>query len=167
MATFELGTIIKKRREMLGLSRLSIAQDIGTTPNMLANFEDNNSTLRPDLLAKCLDRLGIDISTYDKRAELAGFAAHVLMSKEIGVEELMTMSKYELAKVTQLPQIACLLDMTEEDQKNIIRLQESGLVSMEGTYLHFRSLLAYLLKTPSNPNSPQAQKGRDEAIKSI
>lgn len=55
-----LGSRIKERREHLGLSRIELASKIGVTPSAIANYENEISSPKIELMYKLFDALDCD-----------------------------------------------------------------------------------------------------------
>lgn len=150
-----INEIVKERMMLTGTTSAALAAAVGTTPNQLSLFINGKGFLKQESLQKTFEILGINLEMYHKRYELACKAAEKLKNKT--VDDILSISKQEMAQLTDLPEINYFLDVTEEELSKIV---EYGVVDYESTYIYFQTMVAHIKQIGNKPTS----KNVDDSI---
>lgn len=140
--------IVKERLQYSGLTQAKLAELSGCTANQMGLFLKGKGFLNKTSLEKCLAVLGVRLDIYSKRMRLAKEAAAKLSG--VQREEVVAMTKKEMASITQLPEILSLFDVTDSELDNLLN---SGIVDHEGTYPYFKSLVVHIMQIGPEPSS--------------
>lgn len=130
--------VIKKRMELAGITQASLAESSGTTPSQMGLFLKGKATLNRETLDKCLESLGINLNIQKKRAELASQVA--LKLKNLSLEEIKSLTKEEMAKLSGFDKIVALPDVDLKEFENMVK---SGIVDYESTFPFFKVLVMH------------------------
>lgn len=154
---------ISTRLEAMGMSQAQFAESVSTSPAQMSLFLNEMGSLSMKSINRCLDIVGIDISLYSKRIELAKEVANYLKFKNIS--SIDNWSKDELAKFTSHKEISLLFDVKNEEY--FIELQNSGIIDIESTFLYFKALVSYFLELGSDkPTASKAKQALNKILES-
>ena len=151
---------IQSRLESMGMSQAQFAECVSATPAQMSIFLREKGTLSIEALNKSLDLVGINLSAYSKRNELAKEIASFLLSKN--VTSIDNWSKSDLSLFTQEQSISLLLDV--KDEKEYMEMERSGIIDIESTFPYFKALVSYYMSL--NCQKPTASKAK-QALTSI
>ena len=145
---------IQSRLDLMGMSQARFAEAVSATPSQVGIFLKGKGSLSTESLNKALDVVGIDLSLYTKRTELAKEVASFLLSRH--VDSIENWPKSDLAFFTKKKEISCLFDV--ESKEKLEEMVESGIVDIESTYPYFKALTQYYMGLErSNPTASQAK----------
>lgn len=159
MGTNIVGTI-QSRLELMGMSQAQFAECVSATPAQMSIFLKEKGTLSIESLNKSLDLVGINLSIYSKRNDLAKEIASILLSKNVTLIDNWT--KSDLYLFTQIQSISLLFDV--KDEKEYIEIERSGIIDIESTFPYFKALVSYYMSL--NCQKPTASKAK-QALTSI
>ena len=151
---------IQSRLESMGMSQAQFAECVSATPAQMSIFLREKGTLSIEALNKSLDLVGINLSAYSKRNELAKEVASFLLSKN--VTSIDNWSKSDLSLFTQKQSISLLFDVKNEQE--YIELEKSGIIDIESTFPYFKALVSYYMSL--NCQKPTASQAK-QALTSI
>lgn len=146
-------TIIKNRMALGGLTQAKLAEISGSTPTQIGLFLKGEAFLSKPSLEKSLSALGINIDIYEKRFQLALKAANKL--KNLKVEEVLKMSKQEMASKSGIQEIVFLFDVSERELDAMVA---SGIVDYEGTFPFFKAMVLHLMQIGDRPTPKVVEK---------
>lgn len=126
---------------LAGLTQAKLAEISGSTPTQIGLFLKGNAFLSKASLEKVFSALGVNIDIYEKRFQLALKAANKL--KRFKTDEVLKMTKREMAIKTEIPEIMCLFDVEEQEMDAIVA---SGIVDYEGTFPYFKATVLHLIQ---------------------
>jgi|GEM_PF-3156547 len=131
-------TIIEQRMNIMGISQKNFASQA-----QLSLFFKGNATtfLSPKSLDAALALVGINPKIYSNRFELANKVASMLIEKK--VDNIDYWTKDQLADFTGIREISYLFDIKDKDE--FLNMINSGIIDYESTYIHFRTLVSYLI----------------------
>ena len=133
--------IVASRLRLMGTSQAQIAREIGTNPTQMGVFLKGQGTLSIEVLERCLQMVGIDLTIYDYRNSCAIHVADILRRK--GITQIDNLTKIDIVYLTGMDKLRVLVDVDSEDTyKTIIN---SGLLDPEATFPYFKALVAYVL----------------------
>ena len=133
--------IVANRLRLMGTSQAQIAKEIGTNPTQMGVFLKGKGKLSDEILGKCLEVVGIDLSIYDARIIKATEVATLLLNKNI--TQLDQLKKEDFINLTGMKELMVLVDVDSIEAYNAIL--ESKLVDPESTFPYFKSLVEYIL----------------------
>lgn len=146
---------IQSRLDLMGTSRAHFAEQIHATPQQFAICLCRKGSLSIDSLNKAFDLIGVDLSIYTKRNDLAKEVATVLLSK--GVDTIDNWSKDALIAVTGKNELSLLFDVRSSEE--FMAIKDSGIIDIESTFPYFKALVQYHMKLErSNPTASQAKR---------
>lgn len=149
-----IAKIIQSRLEIMGMSQAQFAQCVSATPSQVGIFLKEKGSLSTDSLNKGLGIVGINLSMYSSRNELAKEVAEFLISKS--VSSIDNWSKSDLASFCKRKEICVFFDVESEEQ--FLSLVKSGLIDVESTFPYFKSLVSYYMYlVGETPTSSQAK----------
>lgn len=156
--------VIKKRLELMGMSQAEFARCASTTPAQMGIFLQGKGSLSTDRLNKSFDLLGINLSLYSERINLAKEVADYLLSKN--VSSIDNWTKNELAEFAKRRSIIFFYDVQSEEEYN--ELMKSGIIDIECTYPYFKALVSYYLSlnNTANPTASQAEQALSKLLNS-
>lgn len=102
---------IQSRLESMGMSQAQFAECVSATPAQMSIFLREKGTLSIEALNKSLDLVGINLSVYSKRNDLAKEVASFLLSKN--VTSIDNWTKTDLTLFTQKQSISLLFDVKD------------------------------------------------------
>lgn len=148
--------VVKQRLELMGMSQAEFARCASTTPAQMGIFLQGKGSLSTDRLNKSFDLLGIDLSLYSNRINLAKDVADYLLSKN--VSSIDNWTKKELAEFTKRRSILFFYDVQSEEEYK--ELAKSGIFEIECTYQYFKALVSFylLLNNTTKPTASQAEQ---------
>ena len=145
---------IQSRLDLMGMSQARFAEAVSATPSQVGIFFKGKGSLSTERLNKAFDVVGIDLSLYTKRTELAKEVASFLLSRH--VDSIENWPKNDLAFFTKKKEISLLFDV--ESKEKLEEMVESGIVDIESTYPYFKALTQYYMGLErSNPTASQAK----------
>lgn len=153
---------IKYRLDLMGMSQAQFAESVSATAAQMGIFLKGKGSLSIDSLNKSLDLVGINLSPYIKRIELAKKVAFYLKSKNVMSIENWT--KQDVATFTQMKEILLFVDVKSD--KEYQDMENSGIIDIESTFPYFKALVTYYMtlsvrymKTESKaPTASQAKR---------
>lgn len=153
--------VINSRLKSMGMSQAQFAKLINTSPTQIGHFFRGQGSLTTSTLNQSLDLVGIDISMYKKRNDLAKEVATFLISKN--VTSIDNWSKEDLARFTNKNEIKLLFDV--ESKEEFLKIQQSGIIDIESTFLYFKALIAYMISIEGKePTSSKAKRALDDLL---
>ena len=153
MAT-DIVSVIKSRLEIMGMSQAYFAKTINTTPTQMSIFLREKGSLTTERLNKSFDELGINISVYNKRNELAKEVAAQLIDKN--VSSIDNWDKDFLSKFSGKTAILQLIDVKSKEE--FLEIERCGIIDLESTYPFFKALVTYYMMLENdNPTASQAK----------
>lgn len=155
---------IQSRLDLMGMSQAQFAEAVSATPSQVGIFFKGKGSLSTERLNKAFDVVGIDLSLYTKRTELAKEVASFLLSRH--VDSIENWPKNDLAFFTKKKEISLLFDV--ESKEKLEEMVESGIVDIESTYPFFKALTQYYMGLGrSNPTASQAKHSIEAITKTI
>ena len=127
---------IQTRLESMGMSQAQFAECVSATPSQMSIFLRERGSLSTDCLNKSLDLVGVNLSIYSNRNNVAKEVASLLKSKN--VTSIENWSKKDLAIFTQNQAISLLFDVQSEEE--YMEIEKSGIVDIESTFPYFKAL---------------------------
>ena len=118
---------IQSRLESMGMSQAQFAECVSATPAQMSIFLREKGTLSIEALNKSLDLVGINLSVYSKRNDLAKEVASFLLSKN--VTSIDNWTKTDLSLFAQKQSISLLFDV--KDEEDYIEMERSGIIDIE------------------------------------
>ncbi len=146
----------------MGMSQAQFAKQVSATPSQMSIFLKGNGSLSTKCLNNSLDLVGIDLSLYSNRDNLAKQVASFLISKNVSSIENWT--KNDLAIFTKQKDISLLFDVKSEEE--YIELEQSGIIDIESTFPYFKALVTYFMSLDGiKPTASQAKQALDKLMK--
>jgi len=130
----------------MGMSQAQFAEYVSATPAQMSIFLRGKGSLSTDSLNKSLDLVGVNLSLYSKRTNLAREVAEYLVSKN--VSSIDNWTKSDLATFTQRKYISLFFDVQSE--KEYEELEKSGIIDIESTFPYFKALVSYYMSLDKN-----------------
>lgn len=149
---------IQSRLESMGMSQAQFAECVSATPAQMSIFLREKGTLSIEALNKSLDLVGINLSVYSKRNDLAKEVASFLLSKN--VTSIDNWTKTDLSLFTQKQSISLLFDV--KDEEDYIEMERSGIIDIESTFPYFKALVSYYMSL--NCQKPTASQAKQALI---
>ncbi len=137
---------------LAGLTQAKLAEMSECTPNQMGVFLKGNGFLNKSSLEKCLSAIGVRLDVYANRYKLAQKAAKSL--RDIDKEDIMEMSKEEMATLTGHKEILALFDVSEKELDVIL---DSQIVDYEGTYPFFQAMVLHLMQVGEDPTPKKVE----------
>ena len=154
--------IIQNRLESMGMSQAQFSECVSATPAQMSIFLREKGSLSTDCLNKSLDMVGVNLSLYSARNNLAKEVAAYLLSKNVASIDNWT--KNELAVFTQQKSISLLFDVQSE--KEYLELEQSGIIDIESTFPYFKALVSYNMTLGGvKPTASQAKQALTNLMK--
>lgn len=152
MTIFE---IVTERLRLMGTSQAQIAKEIGTNPTQMGAFLKGQGTLSSDVLERCLNLIGIDMSIYIERIHKAQMVADIIMEK--GFTQIDNLTKKDFLYFTNMGSLKFLVDVsTVEEYEEILN---GGLIDLESTFPYFKALVSYIVNI-RNQDKMRKNNGR-------
>ena len=146
---------IQTRLASMGMSQAQFAECVSATPAQMSIFLKERGSLSIDSLNKSLDLVGVNLSLYSNRNNLAKQVATFLLSKN--VSSIDNWTKNDLAIFTQQKSISLLFDVQTEEE--YIELERSGIIDIESTFPYFKALVSYYMSLNGvKPTASQAKQ---------
>lgn len=145
---------IQSRLDSMGMSQAQFAECVSATPAQMSIFLREKGTLSIEALNKSLDLVGINLSVYSKRNDLAKEVASYLLSKN--VTSIDNWTKSDLSVFTQKQAISLLFDV--KDEKEYLEMEQSGIIDIESTFPYFKALVSYYMSL--NGQKPTASQAK-------
>ncbi|MBD5427018.1 MAG: helix-turn-helix transcriptional regulator [Treponema sp.] len=145
---------------LAGLTQAKLAEMSDCTPNQMGVFLKGTGFLNKSSLEKCLSALGVRLDVYANRYKLAQKAAKSL--RDIDKEDIMEMSKEEMATQTGLKEILALFDVSEKELDAII---DSQIVDYECTYPFFQAMVLHLMQVGEDPTPKKVEMSFSDLVK--
>lgn len=101
-----IGERVRKRRVELGLTRNELAEKLHVTPSAVANYENNISVPKPELLISLMKNLGID-ANYLYADYISDDLIEKNYKKNMSEEEQASVRKYR--ELTENENVLCEL----------------------------------------------------------
>lgn len=152
--------LIQLRLESMGMSQAQFAECVSATPAQMSIFLREKGSLSIDSLNKSFDLIGIHLSIYRKRNDLAKNVASYLLSKN--VTSIDNWSKQDLVRFTGQDTISHFFDVDTKEE--LIELERSGIIDVESTFPYFKALVSYYMLL--NGKKPTASKAK-QALSSL
>lgn len=161
----DFSDIIKERANFLGITNSQLASIAGVSQSQISSFLNKNSSISLSAVEKIFEQLGINISTYDNRLNLAKFAADKLIDAGYEVEKVKHMSKYSMANVVGDNRITFLIDnLIDSDYDNISNENES-IIPVECTYAYFKMMVMHCMEMDGKKITPKSVKDSYSTLK--
>lgn len=161
----QLGSIIKSRLRIMGMTRNTFADYVGTSYTQLNKFFDNRGPLSIDATNKCFEVLNIRIDVYENRAKLAEEVARILHKLGKTVNDVLNMEQTEMANLTKIKSINDFFEIKDDDYDLFKKIANSEFVDIEATYIYFRGMVAYCMQIKDGEfTSPNARNAIYELI---
>ena len=142
---------IRNRMKLTGIPNTKLAELIGSNPAQISLFlKGEGASLKTNTLQRCFDELGIDTSIYTKRYELALDVVSILTKKAYKDNDVVNMTKNEMAKICDKQQIRLFIDA---DEKKFNDISKYGIIDFESTYPFFQSMVLQLMGTKGKHTS--------------
>lgn len=154
--------IIEKRMNLLGLSQKDLAEKAELTASQVSTFL-NGSTLNQKAIEKVLMVLDIDLEMYEKRFDLAKTTAERLKSNKVPVDDVIKMSKAQMARECEEPDISLFFDIKEKDASLMI---EKGLVDYESTFVFFKAMVIQMMNSDMKFTNSDFNRSWDKILRS-
>lgn len=136
-----INDIISERLLLMGTSQAQIAKEIGTNPTQMGAFLKGQGTLSSDVLERCFQLLGIDMSIYVERIIKAQEVADIIIEK--GFTQIDNLTKMDFIYFTKIKSLKYLIDVSTVDEyKDILH---GRLIDIESTFPYFKALVAYIV----------------------
>lgn len=153
---------IRTRLDSMGMSQAQFAKQVSATPSQMSIFLKGNGSLSTKCLNNSLDLVGIDLSLYSNRNNLAKRVASFLISKNVSSIENWT--KNDLAIFTQQKEISLLFDVQSEEE--YIELEQSGIIDIESTFPYFKAMVTYFMSLDGiKPTASRAKQALEKLMK--
>lgn len=133
--------IIRTRLESMGMSQAQFAECVCATPAQMSMFLREKGALSIEAINKSFDLVGVNLSLYSKRNELAKEVASLLLLKN--VTSIDNWTKTDLVQFTQHKSISLLFDV--KDEQEYLEIEQSGIVDIESTFQYFKALVSYYM----------------------
>ena len=138
----------------MGMSQAQFAECVSATPAQMSIFLREKGSLSIDSLNKSLDLVGVNLSLYSARNNLAKQVAEFLLSKN--VTSIDNWTKNDLAIFTQKKSISLLFDVQSKEE--YFELERSGIIDVESTFPYFKALVSYYMTIGGGrPTASQAK----------
>ena len=155
---------VQSRLDLMGMSQAQLADNSSATPSQMGIFLRGKGSLSTESLNKVLDILGVDLSIYVKRNNLAKEVALFLKSRH--VESIDNWPKEDLALFTRKKEVLQFFDVNSREE--LLSLIESDVVDVESSYPYFKALIQYYMSIEdSNPTASQAKQAIENLTKNI
>lgn len=151
---------IRTRLELMGMSQAQFAECVSATPAQMSIFLREKGSLSIESLNKSLDLVGVNLSLYSKRNELAKEVASYLIDKN--VSSIDNWTKEDLISITQKKEISVFFDVQKVEE--FIEIEKSGIIDVESTFQYFKALVSYYMSLDGV--KPTASKAK-QALASI
>ncbi|PXV66856.1 helix-turn-helix protein [Dysgonomonas alginatilytica] len=160
LAVKELHTILRERREELGMTQKQLAEKIGVREATISDFETGKSTVNSNIIKNILGVLLVSISKTPSELEQTNKAlwdesintAKVLADKGYDKKTVEKMSYEEMCSITGLPFVNNLdTIITNEYYDNYIERIGTATVDISLKFSYFKTvvlfnLVSYLVK---------------------
>ncbi|MBR6287504.1 MAG: hypothetical protein IKR18_11085 [Bacteroidaceae bacterium] len=133
--------LIRKRLESIGTTWLQYAEHISASPAQVGAFLRGEGSLSVDCLNKSFELVGVDLSLYSKRDDLARDVAKFLILK--GVSSIDNWTKKEIVTFTHQEAVSLFFDVDTEDEFE--KLKKSGIIDIESTFPYFKAMVTYYM----------------------
>ena len=160
---------IQSRLDLMGMSQAQFAERVSATPAQMSIFLNGKGNLSMESLNKSLELVGVNLSLYVRRIQLAKSVASYLISKNVTSIENWT--KKDLATFTQKEDILLFLDVQSDEEYK--KIEQSGIIDIETTFPYFKGLVTYYMELRSKyakdeskpPTASQAKRALDSIMK--
>ena len=152
--------IVASRLRLMGTSQAQIAREVGTNPTQMGVFLKGQGTLSSEVLERCLQKVGIDLTIYENRNSSAVHVADILIGK--GITQIDNLSKEDIIYLTGMYKLRALFDVDSVD--TYYEILKSGLVDVESTFPYFKALVAYIFNIQNTEYRKKQIESRKKQI---
>lgn len=163
----DFSDIIKERANFLGITNSQLASIAGVSQSQISSFLNKNSSISLSAVEKIFEQLGINISTYDNRLNLAKFAADKLIDAGYKVKEVKHMSKYSMANVVGDNRITFLIDNLIDSDYDDISNENESIIPVECTYAYFKMMVMHCMEMDGKKITPKSVKDSYSTLNNI
>lgn len=158
--------IIKERANQFGITNGQLAEVANTSQSQISAFFNKDASLTVSSLDNIFNFLGIDISTYENRRQLAEKVAEILINEGMSEEDIIKMSKEKMSSIVDDESIMLLIDGIDDDDYE--RMQKKGsIIPVECTYVYFKSMVLQYVKLEGRKPTPKLVHSTYNSVGSI